>query len=155
MFASLAHNPRLPIIVLILALLGLLALLIAPVVARHRADRLHNMIEDQIEPARDTINRAMTTPHEIHTSLHELYFYPDQSAPQKVTLKHYQDLLKSWRKWTQDSNVPASGPRVAQHWQSGVALLNQWLERYRNVDGIFNQGSDMIVQSDKLFKEGI
>ncbi|HLK56049.1 MAG TPA: sensor histidine kinase [Chthonomonadaceae bacterium] len=156
MFASVPHNPRLPVAALVLALLGLLALLVIPIVARHASDQLHNQIEDQVEPTHDAIHRAISSVYEIHTVLDELYFFPDQSSPQAVTLGRYQALVQDWRQLiAEDKTVVAGGPMAVQHWQSGVAILNQWLDRYGDGREAGNKNSDTMHQSNLLFKQGI
>jgi two-component sensor histidine kinase len=157
MFASVPHNPRLPVVAFALTLIGLLALLFTPIIARQRVDRLHAEIDDRVEPAREQILQASANAHEIQSYIYRLYFYPDASAPQPATISQYRTLVQNWRAEAEnDQIITAGGAEAVRHWQTGKAQLNRWFDRYEHAGtSPFEQGPESAANNAKLFEDGI
>lgn len=158
--ASLAPGTRTAIVGLVITLIGLVALLVVPLVARNKAEAIHNRIDNDLEPARIQIDEALAVAHTARSYAYTYYVSLDHSSPnhQKQPLEYYDGLLGQWNGYTKsNSNIAIAAPEALAGWQKGKQILSQWLNtkgRYYIQYGA-PPPNGSIQKDNSLFEKGI
>lgn len=134
--------------ILIVSMIGLLALMVVPLLAHQKEERLHGPIEQDIGPARVFIDKTMERAYEMQSYASEVYFHlPHADAD-------YQNAVKQWREHVASPGpVQKVGEPALTYWRNGVNLISQWIDTYGDRKG--EVGQDDIGPANTRFRQGL
>jgi two-component sensor histidine kinase len=144
---------RLPLYGLILTLVGLAALLVAPIARRVQSTELSERVR-HVEMARLQIDQSLETAHQTRGFL--LYSYRTHKAPHSNV--SFEDLARDWQRETKDDkSILECGPVAHLFWITGRRDLTEWFDRYaRHYAQEWELGDqEEFEKSNDLFEKGI
>lgn len=115
-------------------ILGLLALLIVPVISWRLTERYRNIIQDQLEPGRTKVYRAVMSAQYIRNIVLTYDAPPARPGQLPLDPKVRQRYERAYDEWhsnrMNDADVAVAGAHVLWAWHTGKARLLGWIDGY-------------------------
>lgn len=128
---------------------GLIALLVVPALAFHRAELYRRHIDNDVDPARQQIRAAIGAANDARSAAFYYVFTLDDAYARR-----FHDLRREWdRLNADDKHISQCGASVVTDWQAGRHVMDRWFGLYGERYVKFGEQVEL-AQSDRLFGQG-